>query len=296
MAIQRLPSTGDKPRNTGIPESLVPGGDGDSAGFPWEGRTFAHHDTAFADDDGRTPEEYLVGLMRMREAAAALGSAPDQVRAIAELGATRADWLTMLSNIRLLIPLVADAGELGQTPDGRIVEKTQELSIVTVAAPDGRTAMPVFTSTDAMQAWDPEARPIPVPAPQAAIAAAQEHTDLIIIDPASEATRAGVRRPELRGIAMGEAMLPAWADVDVRTAFLDASAGEPQLRALALIPGDAAGELEHAETEVRLLVAPGLHRDDLALLTQRLQDRWSRHPLIAERVDSLRVVPQTAPE
>ena len=56
MAIKRLPSTGDAPRTTGVPESLVSGGSSDSAGFPWAGRTFDHHETAFADDDGATGE------------------------------------------------------------------------------------------------------------------------------------------------------------------------------------------------------------------------------------------------
>ena len=68
MAIKRLPATGDAPRSTGVPESLVPGGAADSAGFPWEGRTFDHHGTAFADDDGSTPPELRAAVERVRAA------------------------------------------------------------------------------------------------------------------------------------------------------------------------------------------------------------------------------------
>lgn len=292
MAIKKLPSTGDMPRTTGVPESLVAGGDADSAGFPWEGRTFEHHETAFADDDGSTPESYLVALGAMREAAAGLAGAADQAAAFALLGQRRAELIVALSGIRLLIPLVAEAGDIGETPDGRIVEKSQELSIVTVAAPDGRRVMPVFTSAEAMRAWNAEARPIPVPAPQAAVAAAQEETDLLIIDPASGESRVGIRRPELKALALGEAQLPAWADVHVRNAFLEASSGDPRLQALAVIPGDPTGELLSAETEVRLLVESGLSREELADLVTYLQQRWAANSVIAERVDSLKVVPQ----
>lgn len=294
MAIKKLPSTGDTPRSTGVPESLVPGGPADSAGFPWAGRTFDHHETAFADDDGKTPAALAAAISAMRQAGQQYRAGGADPAAIEALAGLRQAVLRELSRSRLLVPLLAEAGELGETPDGRIVEKTQELSIVTVASPDGRRVMPVFSSVDAMQRWNPQSRPIPVPGPQAAVAAAQEGTDLIIVDPGSPETQFGVRRTELEAVALGEAGVPAWADPQVRAAFLTAAAGEGPLRALALLPGDPIGDLTAPETEVHLLIEEGLDRDALAAMLTRLQERWASDALIAERVDSLRFVPRVA--
>ena len=54
---------------------------------------------------------------------------------------------------------IAKAGETGTTADGLTVDKTQELSIVTVTGPDGRAVRPVFSSVDAMKTWNPETEP-----------------------------------------------------------------------------------------------------------------------------------------
>ncbi|GAA2837107.1 type III secretion system (T3SS) SseB-like protein [Leucobacter komagatae] len=294
MAIKKLPSTGDTPRSTGVPDSLVAGGAADSAGFPWAGRTFDHHETAFADDDGATPPALAAAVAAMRAAGEAYRADGADPAAIEGLAALRQEVITQLAKSRLLVPLLAEAGELGETPDGRIVEKTQELSIVTVASPDGRRVMPVFSSVEAMQRWNPGSRPIPVPGPQAAIAAAQEGTDLIIVDPGSLDSQFGVRRPELEAMALGTPTPPAWADPAVRQAFLEGAAGEPALRALALLPGDPVGDLTAPETEVHLLLEDGLDREALTELLGRLQDRWARVELIAERVDSMRFVPRAA--
>ncbi len=291
MGIKKLPSTGDTPRSTGVPESLVPGGAADSAGFPWAGRTFDHHETAFAGDDGDTPRALAAAVRDMRHAATRYRAHQNQ-SSIDELAATRSAVLLELSRSRVLVPLLAEAGDIGETPDGKIVEKTQELSIVTVQGPDGRRVMPVFSSTEAMRNWNPGSRPIPVPAPQVAVAAAQEGTDLIIVDPGSADSQFGVRRPELQAVALGEPCIPAWADPEVRGAFLSGASGEDQVSALALLPGDPDGTLASAETDVHLIVAAGLDRERLTALLIRLQGVWANNDLIARRVDSMRFVPR----
>ena len=70
-----------------------------------------------------------------------------------------------LRDARLLIPLVARLGEEGVGETGLKVDKSAELSIITVAGPDGRTVMPVFTSVAAMGRWNPAARPVPAEEP-----------------------------------------------------------------------------------------------------------------------------------
>lgn len=298
MAIKKLPSTGDAPRSTGVPESLVPGGAGDSAGFPWEGRTFDHHGTAFADDAGDTPAALAAAVAGLRAAASAAGtatSADAHWAAVAEIAEAHAAVIAALGECRVLVPMLAEAGDLGVTPEGKTVEKTQELSIVTVAAPDGRRVLPVFSSVDTLARWHPEARPIPVPATQAALAAVQELTDLMIIDAATTEAEYGVRRPALRALALGERYVPAWADEEVLAAFRAAVAGNPAVSDLWLSPGDPEGRLLAPEVDVNLAIVPGLAREELAELLQRAQTHWARSEVIAERVDSMRVRPIAQP-
>lgn len=296
MAIKRLPSTGDVPRSTGVPESLVPGGEVDSGGYPWAGRTFDHHETAFAGDDGLTPEAMRLAVAAMKSDAAAFRAAAlgGQAEALDKLASSHLAVMRAIATSRFLIPLLTEAGDIGVTPEGRAVEKTQELSIVTVAGPDGRRVMPAFSSVEAMHRWNPDARPIPVPGPQLAVAAAQEETDLIVIDAGSPDRECGVRRTALRGVALADPELPAWADANVRAAFAAALSGESRVEAVALMPGDPEGRLLDPELEVHLLLTSGLDRDALADLLAGLQHRFASSAMIADRVDSMRIVPRAA--
>ena len=70
-----------------------------------------------------------------------------------------------------------------------------DMAAVTLVAPDGQRALPVFTGTDALTAWDPEARPVPVTPARAGQAAVVEGCDVIVVDVAGPATR--VLRPSM---------------------------------------------------------------------------------------------------
>ena len=74
------------------------------------------------------------------------------------------------------------------------------MALVTLKAPDGRTAMPVFTSAAALTAWHPEARPVAVYAARAALSAVAEGAELLVLDPGSEFTFV-VRRPAVWALA-----------------------------------------------------------------------------------------------
>ncbi len=298
MAIKKLPSTGDSPRSTGVPESLVPGGAADSAGFPWEGRSFDNHGTAFADDDGTTPELVASAVARLRAGAARAAAASDATAhwaAVAEIAEAHDEVLGALRSSRVLVPMLAEAGDVGLTPEGKTVEKTQELSIVTVAAPDGRRVLPVFSSVATMQRWHPDARPIPVPATQAALAAVQEETDLIILDAATADAEYGIRRPALRALALGETYVPGWADEAVLAAFRAGVASEPAVVGVWLSPGDPEGRLLAPEVDVNLSIAAGLDKEELGAVLERAQQAWAAAEVIADRVDSMRVRPIAAP-
>lgn len=243
---------------------------GDSAGVPWEGRTF--HENPDAADDGSPPERVVEAIRRFRAH---------------EVGV--AEVVAALHDARLLLPLLATRGDEGVGPHGQVVDKTQELSIVTAAGPDGRPVLPAFTSTDTMREWNASARPIPIVVPRIAMAVASEGTPLIVVDPGSP-TQFALRRPSFRALATGEPWVPCFEDPQVLDAFLESSAGEAALVAMQLAPGDPDARLEGAELLVQLSVHEGLEKDELDALVARLGERWAADGLIADRVDSISIV------
>jgi hypothetical protein len=241
----------------------------DSAGQPWAGRHFEANTAA--DDDGTAPAHLLEALARFRAGEVGEAAVVDALR-----------------TARLLVPLVAQLGESGHNDHGHLVDKTQELAIVTVEGPDGRTVLPAFTSVTAMTAWNPAARPVPAEAVRVAIAAASEQTDLVVIDARSE-TEFVIRRPAIWALAQQQAWTPSYLDELVLDAFAESAAGESAVRSVALAPGDPASRLAGPELVVQLAIAPGLDQRALDALLAVLQERWAASELIAERVDSMRV-------
>jgi hypothetical protein len=246
----------------------------DSAGVPWAGRQFATHgaeDTDFADDDGTAPEHLLTAVARFRAG---------EVDASAVVDALRSS--------RLLVPLLATLAEAGAGVDGLTVDKSAELSIVTVAGPDGRSVLPVFSSVAAMQRWNPAARPVPADAVRVALAAASEQTELVVLDPTSP-TEFSVRRPAVWAIAQSAPWIPSYLDPEVAAVFRSSVRSEPTVGSIDLTAGDPDARLAGPELLVRLALLPGLDQVALGALLARLQERWSADPLIAARVDSLAI-------
>lgn len=91
-------------------------------------------------------------------------------------------------------------------------EALEEASELTVPAPGGLRAMPVFSSAAALAEFDPAARPLPVLGRNAA-AQALLHTGLLALDPLdSQAAGGFVGRSAVAAIASGEAWLAPWID------------------------------------------------------------------------------------
>lgn len=241
----------------------------DSAGIPFEGREF--HENPAAGDDGSADPRLLDAVGRFRSG---------------ELGMSGV--VAALGTARLLVPLVTDRGSEGIGPHGQVVDKTQELALVTVSGPDGRAVLPVFSSVDAMRTWNPAARPIPVVAPRAALAAAADETAAIVLDPGSP-TEFALRRSGFEALATGAAFVPGFLDERVLEAFVAASAGEPSVLAVRLAPGDPDARLAGPELLVRLTLASGLGRTALDAVLGRLADAWAASSVIRDRVDSIAV-------
>lgn len=241
----------------------------DSAGVPWQGRSFEPN--PHAGDDGSADPALQAALTAF---AAGTGDAVAIVEAY--------------RTARLLIPLVAEAGDVGVAPSGLAVDKTQELSIVTVAAPDGRRVLPVFTSVAALSAWDAEARPVPVDGVRTALSAAADDTDLIVVDPAS-ATEHVLRRPAVWAIGQGQPWEPAHLSPEVFSGLQESIGGELGVLDLSVADGDPTGRLRGPELVVRLHLVDGLDQTELDAILQRLAARWAADDRIAVLVDSLTV-------
>ncbi len=103
-------------------------------------------------------------------------------------GCGDAEVLAALDGARLLVPVAAlpvvtDAGEGGPATDQQV-----EMALPVMVGADGRRALPAFTSLEALTAWDPAARPVPVATAQAAAGALEEQCAFLVVDPAGPAT------------------------------------------------------------------------------------------------------------
>ena len=251
------------------PPADTPAHGADSAGVPWEGRSFQPN--PHAADDGSADPALLAALTAFRS------SEGDQVSVV-----------EAYRSARLLIPLVAEAGDHGVGPHGLEVDKTQELSIVTVAAPDGRRVLPVFTAVDTMRRWDASARPVPADGVRTALAAVEDDTDLIVIDPGSESEFV-LRRPAVWAIAQQRPWEPSFTSPDVFAGLQESIGQELAVLDLAVASGDPSARLRGPELVVRLELMPGLDQAALDAVLARLAKRWAADDRIAVLVDSLTV-------
>jgi hypothetical protein len=242
----------------------------DSAGVPWEGRSFDSN--PFSDDDGSANPKLLEALAEFR-------ANPSDPRGVFDA----------FADSRLLIPLLADLGESREGAHGQTVDKSADLSIVTVQTPDGQTGLPVFSSVASMAVWNEKARPVPADAVRVALAAASEGNTRIILDPGSE-TEFVFRRPAITALATQQAWMPSFLSEAVGQAFaLTLNEGEPDVLAIYLEAGDPFSRLAGAELQISLKLVPGLTQDDIQELVSRLAEAWSRSELIAESVDSMQL-------
>ena len=248
----------------------------DSAGQPWEGRQFEAN--PFADDNGEISEELAAALNTFRS----LG-VDDLLRAEALISVIDA-----IRSTRFLIPLLAEAGEVGVNAAGLVVDKTQELAIVTVEGPQGQRVLPVFTSVAALQRWNPQARPVPVEARRAALAAAADGAQWIVIDPQSP-TELILRRPVIAAIAQDLSWQPAHADVEVQQAFNRSLEAQDIVKSITLLAGDPDARGMSEDLIVQIGLPPQMSAEQIQDVVSLLSTRWAQDETIALRVDSMKL-------
>jgi hypothetical protein len=233
----------------------------DSAGVPWEGRSFEANN--FSTDNGETPESLIPIL--------------------ADKPVSKAAIVEALKGSRLLIPLIAELGEGEVGPNGLLVEKSADLAIVAVATPDGQSAIPAFTSVGEMSKWNSNARPVPVTAEKVCLAAAGEGHNRVVLNPSSSAIV--LRRPQLAAIAQGSIWRPPHLSEAVRQKVLLATKKHLMISSVDLFDGDPESNLAGAELTIQLGFKPGLTADSLREILTDLASQW-QVPEFMESVDS----------
>lgn len=212
----------------------------------------------FADDDGSVD--------------------PDVAAALAVPGLPRHRYLdvvwTALAGSRLLVPVQAHgrpgspgrgpaATELPAHPHGRqqgvpgeqahAADPCQDAAALAVRAPDGRRALPVFTSAEAVRAWRRDVRPVPVAARRAARVAAAVADMLWVLDPGTRDLC--LPRPAVLALSEGREWVPAWRNDVVQAQIRARLEPVKGVRSVFFEPG--------ASAELRVLVgveAGGVHR------------------------------------
>ncbi|MDP9822885.1 SseB family protein [Nocardioides massiliensis] len=125
-------------------------------------------DPGFPDDAGEVDPHLRAALDVYAQAPDAPGAAYDVI--------------AVLQDTRLLVPVVALLGEVEVGAHGLAQEKTADMAAVLMQGRDGRQALLSFTGLEPLQTWNPEARPVPVSAMDAARSARQDGAAALLVD------------------------------------------------------------------------------------------------------------------
>lgn len=253
----------------------TPGGAADSAGQPWAGRVLRSN--PFAGDDGSTPPRLAAAL--------ALAEETERMRAVTDA----------LREERVLVPVVAhehpgrdaDGGVAGHTKHGSDDpqgDACASAAMVSVRTPDGRAALPVFSSVDNLVAWKADARPVPVEGARAALAAVSDADSLVVLDPAGPTTVL-LGRPAVWAVVERREWVPSWVDPELPAVAAAALRGITELLGVRLERGS------RSELRAVLAVADNLDRERVTDVVARAQEALAADPVLAERVDSLELYP-----
>ena len=123
-------------------------------------------DPGFAGDSGAASPQVVAALAAYAE----------------DPAARHPGTLAVLQHARLLVPVVAVLGEVEVDERGLSHDKTSDMAAVLMRGQDGRTALLAFTGSETLRRWDPDARPVPVTARDAARSARQDGADALVVD------------------------------------------------------------------------------------------------------------------
>ena len=241
----------------------------DSAGVPWAGRSFDIN--PYSGDNGEADANLIEAISKFQSGQ--LGSA---------------EVLRAVGQARLLIPLIANLGEGEQGAHGHQVDKSADLSIVTVLTPDNQRALPVFSSVATMTRWNPDARPVPNNGRKVALAAASEGNTRLVLDPMSE-TEFVVRRPGIAAVAQDLPWINPASNPEVVDIVNSLLADIGSVESFTLVEGDPTCKLLGQELLVVLYLEPGLSELKLKQLEEGFFEKIANSERFVELVDSVGV-------
>ena len=241
----------------------------DSAGTLWQGRSFDKN--VFRDDDGKAPPKLIEAIAKFRSGEAQAEEVVDQFRVS-----------------RLLVPLLANLGESEVGPHGQTVDKSAELSIVTVKSPDNQDALVVFSSVDAMNRWNRSSRPVPTDAIRVTLAAASQMSTRVVLDPGSD-TEFVIRRPAIAKIAQSLPWLPPHKNPAVKQVIGESILSEPLVVGFELSTADPNSILQGAELQIMMRLQAGAEPAVVRDLIERISSFWSESAEFASSVDSVSI-------
>ena len=113
-------------------------------------------------------------------------------------------------------PVTVLDAQVGAVPEHEVhtADAAQDAAALAVDLSDGRLALPVFTSIQAMRAWRDQVRPVPVTARRAAQVACEHAQQLWILDPATADLL--LPRPAVIAAARGREWIPSWRNEPVQ--------------------------------------------------------------------------------
>lgn len=261
------------------------GGSGDSANRPWAGRDLGPEGETvhqFGNDDGASDPGYLRALEVFNEG-----------------HGTEADVVAQLAAVRLFVPIVAEVAASATSAHSLTTDKESDMAMVSLRAPDGRKALPVFSSVGNLQRWHPEARPVAVQAPRAALSAAAEDAQLMVVDPGASQTFV-LRRPAVWALAQQLDWTPSYIDERVQQTVRRAVEDLPAVTTASIaagsgvvskladgrsVPGGGPGP----ELRVDVALLPGLDQDQVQALVSEMRKRLAADQEFVDLVDSLEI-------
>ncbi len=196
-------------------------------------------DPGFSQDDGTADPRLAAALAAYAQDRAA----QDQV-------------IAALPGARLLVPVVAVLGEAETGADGLRRDKSSDMAVPTIQAPDGRRALPAFTSVAALARWRADARPVAVPLHQALRALAHEGAGTLLIDLAGPVTYE-LSGPALHALADGRDHVDPLTDPHVAEAVREVVSARPEVVRAYLAPGRDSGTAPKPDGTLCLVLTPG---------------------------------------
>ncbi|MEX3611130.1 SseB family protein [Rothia sp. LK2588] len=262
----------------------------DTAGQPWAGRNLGEgtsHTHQFPADDGATEPPVSQALEHFAQGAL-----------------SEAELVDALRDARIFTPVVAEVSNATITDEGLVSDKEADMAVVSIQAPDGRKALPVFTSVEHLTQWHPKARPVAANMRKAALAAVEDENQLMVLNPGADLTFV-IRRPAVWAIARADEWIPSYGNERVQAELHRIVA---EVDGVVAVRGESGQGVASStadgrrlqgggpgpELKIVLTLVPDLTQDQLNRVLGAVQQFLASSTVFSELVDSIQLALESA--